>query len=138
MENGTIKKGIDWNKRNSQNMRTWQVLVLWVGALSIMLFLLSGYAKMKLGWIRQDGTKMAEELFLTMKKGNNLPWDSNESKITAVIECGKKSIFLETSDSVGSEVAGCKYHMAKNIEVIFASKTFEPSGILKFQPKSSE
>lgn len=128
-----------WNVRNSQNMRRWQVLVLYVGVFALALFLLGGYTKFKMEWIQEDGKEIATEIFSTMEKGNKLPWSSEDNKILAVIQCnGEEPIFVTEKDFLGDEVSNCTYHLAQNTKVIFASKKLKTEGIISFQPKSSE
>lgn len=123
-----------WNEKNNQKMRKWQVVFLYVGISILLLVLLTGYTKAKMGWIQEDGGILAEELFSTMIEGDTLPWNSTEGEFLAVIQCDKNPpIFINENDSVGSEVSGCIIHLAKGTEIVFASKLFKTEGIIKFK-----
>jgi len=148
MENENRKQGKARNrkefretlsKKNIQGMQKWKVILLYFVIVGFATFLMVGYADMKMSWIQEDGSQIAEEIFSTMQKGEKLPWSSENNKVLAVIQCdNEEPIFVTEKDFFGSEVANCTYHLAKNTEVVFASKKFKTEGIFKFQPKASE
>lgn len=136
----TEKTDINWKEKNIQGMERWKVVVLYVGVLSFAAFLLVGFSKMKIEYTMTQGKINAQEILETMIQGDNLPWESTDKKILAVIECPEiKTIFIRSeNETVGSGVMGCKYYVARDVEIELTSEMLKPNGLIKFKKISDE
>lgn len=81
---------------------------------------------------QRKGLESSNQLFSTIAVGAPLPWESKDNKVIAVVSCDDKKIFLKKNDSIGSEISGCKIHLAKDIEIIKSFYKLKPDARLSF------
>ncbi len=81
------------------------------------------------------GLKDGESALSSMTQYQNLPWNSSEYRLRAVIFCGGHKIFIETGTKFSSsDFQGCGYSLAEDIQIEIRADIWKGKGFFAFIP----
>ena len=82
------------------------------------------------------GLKDGESALSSMTQYQNLPWNSSEYKLRAVVFCGGHKIFIENGTKFpSSDFNGCGFSLAEDIEIEIRADIWEGNGFFTFIPR---